>query len=156
MNADFMKIAAAEATSNLTSKAGGPFGCVIVRAGKIIAQAHNQVLLDHDPTAHAEITCIRKATKKLGTHDLSGCVLYTSCYPCPMCLGAIIWANIKQVYYGNTAKDAAAIGFRDDYIYDFIKQGGQDQRVLALKQIARDETLPSFTAFAAQQDKELY
>lgn len=73
-----------------------------------------------------------------------------------MCLGAIIWANIKQVYYGNTAKDAAAIGFRDDYIYDFIKQGGQDQRVLALKQIARDETLPSFTAFAAQQDKELY
>lgn len=156
MNADFMKIAAAEATSNLTSKAGGPFGCVIVRAGKIIAQAHNQVLLDHDPTAHAEITCIRKATKKLGTHDLSGCVLYTSCYPCPMCLGAIIWANIKQVYYGNTAKDAAAIGFRDDYIYDFIKQGGQDQRVLALKQIARDETLPSFTVFAAQQDKELY
>lgn len=156
MNADFMKIAAAEATSNLTSKAGGPFGCVIVRAGKIIAQAHNQVLLDHDPTAHAEITCIRKATKKLGTHDLSGCVLYTSCYPCPMCLGAIIWANIKQVYYGNTAKDAAAIGFRDDYIYDFIKQGGQDQRVLALKQIARDETLSSFTAFAAQQDKELY
>lgn len=156
MNADFMKIAAAEATSNLTSKAGGPFGCVIVRAGKIIAQAHNQVLLDHDPTAHAEITCIRKATKKLGTHDLSGCVLYTSCYPCPMCLGTIIWANIKQVYYGNTAKDAAAIGFRDDYIYDFIKQGGQDQRVLALKQIARDETLPSFTVFAAQQDKELY
>lgn len=156
MNADFMKIAAAEATSNLTSKAGGPFGCVIVRAGKIIAQAHNQVLLDHDPTAHAEITCIRKATKKLGTHDLSGCVLYTSCYPCPMCLGAIIWSNIKQVYYGNTAKDAAAIGFRDDYIYDFIKQGGQDQRVLALKQIARDETLPSFTVFAAQQDKELY
>lgn len=156
MSVDFMKIAAAEASTNLTSKAGGPFGCVIVRDGEIIAQAHNQVLLDHDPTAHAEITCIRKATKKLATHDLSGCVLYTSCYPCPMCLGAIIWANIKQVYYGNTAKDAAAIGFRDDYIYDFIKQGGQDKAVLDLEQIARAVTLPSFTAFAAQQDKELY
>ncbi|MDC4185045.1 nucleoside deaminase [Loigolactobacillus coryniformis] len=156
MSDDFMKIAAAEATKNLTLKAGGPFGCVIVRAGVIIAQAHNQVLLDNDPTAHAEITCIRKATKQLGTHDLSGCVLYTSCYPCPMCLGAIIWSNIKQVYYGNTAKDAAAIGFRDDYIYDFIKQGGQDSSVLALQQEERAITLPSFTAFAAQQDKELY
>lgn len=156
MATDFMEIAAAEATVNLTTQDGGPFGCVIVRDGEIIAQAHNQVLIDHDPTAHAEITCIRKATKKVGTHDLSGCVLYTSCYPCPMCLGAIIWSNITKVYYGNTAKDAAEIGFRDDFIYDFIKQGGANKDVLDLEQEEREKTLPSFNAFAAQQDKQLY
>ncbi|GAF38268.1 tRNA-specific adenosine-34 deaminase [Agrilactobacillus composti DSM 18527 = JCM 14202] len=121
MTENYMKLSAQEAESNLKTGDGGPFGCVIVKDGEIIAQAHNQVLVDHDPTAHAEITAIRQATRKLGTHDLTGAVVYTSCYPCPMCLGAIIWANIKTVYYGNTAKDAAKIGFRDDFIYDFIK-----------------------------------
>lgn len=156
MTQSFMQMAAKEAEANLAKQDGGPFGCVIVKDGKVIAHAHNQVLCDHDPTAHAEITCIRKAAKRLGTHDLSGCTVYTSCYPCPMCLGAIIWANIAQVYYGNTAKDAAAIGFRDDYIYDFIKAGGKNDQVLPLQQQHRDQTLPSFKAFAVQQDKQLY
>ncbi|WP_416354206.1 nucleoside deaminase [Agrilactobacillus fermenti] len=156
MAQDYMLLAAQAAEQNLTTGDGGPFGCVIVKDDQIIAQAHNQVLVDHDPTAHAEITAIRKATQKLGTHDLTGCVLYTSCYPCPMCLGAIIWANIKKVYYGNTAKDAAEIGFRDDFIYDFIKHDAQDTTVLDLKQEQRDVTIKAFDAFKAASDRQLY
>ncbi|KRM30641.1 guanine deaminase [Agrilactobacillus composti DSM 18527 = JCM 14202] len=156
MTENYMKLSAQEAESNLKTGDGGPFGCVIVKDGEIIAQAHNQVLVDHDPTAHAEITAIRQATRKLGTHDLTGAVVYTSCYPCPMCLGAIIWANIKTVYYGNTAKDAAKIGFRDDFIYDFIKGDAKDKEVLDLEQLSRDLTIPAFNSFEAMQDKQLY
>ena len=101
---------------------GGPFGAVITdKNGNIIASSHNSVIASNDPTAHAEVNTIRKACKKLGTHDLSGYILYTSCYPCPMCLSAIIWANIKEVYYGNTKEDANEIGFRDDLIYEYLK-----------------------------------
>ncbi|MFD1672660.1 nucleoside deaminase [Agrilactobacillus yilanensis] len=153
---DYMKLAAQEAEKNLKTGDGGPFGCVIIKDGEIIAQAHNQVLIDHDPTAHAEVTAIRQATKKLGTHDLSDCIVYTSCYPCPMCLGALIWANVKEVYYGNTAKDAANIGFRDDFIYDFIKGNASDVSVLPLEQMERDATIKSFNAFMDMQDKQLY
>ena len=117
----FMQAAIDEAEKNLLTNDGGPFGAVIVKDGKIIARGHNEVLKNNDPTCHAEMQTIRAACEALGTFDLSGCELYTSCYPCPMCLSATIWANIKVVYYGNTAKDAADIGFRDDYIYDFIK-----------------------------------
>lgn len=152
----FMKQAAQEAESNLTTQDGGPFGCVIAKDGQLLVSAHNQVLKDQDPTAHAEITAIRKATKKLGSYDLSGYTLYTSCYPCPMCLGAIIWSNIKVVYYGNSAKDAAKIGFRDDYIYDFIKKDGHDASVLALHQSNRHETIGAFDKFADQKTKVIY
>ena len=101
---------------------GGPFGAVIVdKNGEIIAKGNNKVLKNNDPTAHADVTVIREACKKLGAYDLSGYILYTSCEPCPMCLSAIIWANIKEVYYACTKKDAADIGFRDDTIYEYLK-----------------------------------
>lgn len=96
---------------------GGPFGAVIARNGAIIAEASNSVTTDHDPTAHAEVNAIRKAASRLDTFDLSGCEIYTSCEPCPMCLGAIYWAHLDRIYYANDRKDAARIGFDDDFIY---------------------------------------
>ena len=96
---------------------GGPFGAVIARKGEILAEAANRVTLDHDPTAHAEVSAIRLASSKLGTFNLSGCDIYTSCEPCPMCLGAIYWARLDNVYYANNREDAANIGFDDDFIY---------------------------------------
>ena len=116
----YMKRADELAAVNLTTNDGGPFGACIVKDDKIIGEGRNTVLKDHDPTAHAEVNAIRNACKKLGTHDLSGAVVYTSCYPCPMCMAALIWANIKTVYYGNTKEDANDIGFRDDFIYNFF------------------------------------
>ena len=96
---------------------GGPFGAVIARNGEILAEASNSVTIDNDPTAHAEVNAIRRATRKLGSFDLSGCEIYTSCEPCPMCLGAIYWSHIDKIYYANNRKDAAEIGFDDDFIY---------------------------------------
>ncbi|MFD1431685.1 nucleoside deaminase [Lacticaseibacillus yichunensis] len=151
----FMKQAAKESESNLISGEGGPFGCVIVKEGAILTAAHNQVLAQHDPTAHAEIMALRQAGALLGSHDLSGCTLYSSAMPCPMCLAAIIWANIKTVYYGNAAEDAAAIGFRDAAIYDFIDGGLNDTAVLALTQYDRALTIPAFHSYQAQA-KQLY
>ena len=138
---------------------GGPFGAVIVKDGEIIAGSSNSVTIDNDPTAHAEIVAIRNACKKLETHDLSGCELYTSCYPCPMCLSAIIWANIKLVYYANTKEDAASIGFRDDYIYEYIDKlstGKVDKKVLNLKSMNRDEALEVFERYKEDEDKIIY
>ena len=118
----FMKQAKENADKGIANKEGGPFGAVVVdQEGNIIANGNNKVIKEKDPTAHAEIVAIREACKALGTNDLSGYILYTSCEPCPMCLSAIIWANIKEVYFGCTKKDAANIGFRDDEIYEFIK-----------------------------------
>ena len=105
---------------NSVKTGGGPFGAVIAKDGEIIAEASNSVTLDNDPTAHAEVNCIRKATKKLATFDLAGCEIYTSCEPCPMCLGAIYWAHLDRIYYGNDRKDAAKIGFDDNFIYEEI------------------------------------
>ena len=110
---EYMKVADDLAKANLNSNVGGPFGACIVKDGKIIGKGSNHVLANNDPTAHAEVMAIRDACKKIKSHDLSNCELYTSCYPCPMCMSAIIWANIKLVYYGNTKEDAASIGFRD-------------------------------------------
>lgn len=155
-DAELMAMAAAEADINLTSNEGGPFGAVIIKDGEIVGRGHNRVLIKHDPTCHAEMEAIRDACAHLGTHDLSGCELYTSCYPCPMCLSAVIWANITKVYYGNTAKDAAAIGFRDDFIYKFIRGGCKDASVLDLKQSSRDTTIGTFNAFANKSDKTIY
>ena len=152
----FMREANAEAAANLTSNEGGPFGAVVVKDGAIIGRGRNRVLSRHDPTCHAEIEAIRAACQALLTHDLSGCVLYTSCYPCPMCLSAAIWANIKTVYYGNTAEDAAAIGFRDDFIYRFIEKGQNDPFVLTLTQLDRDAAIKTFNSYREKPDKELY
>ncbi len=152
----FMKLAAEEAASNLKTHEGGPFGSVIVKDGEVIASGHNRVLVDNDPTAHGEVTTIRKACQALYTYDLSGCELYTNAYPCPMCLGAIIWANIKTVYYGNTPKDAADIGFRDDFIYKFIQEGMKNPQVLDLSQHDRDLTIKGFEQFSSDHDKTIY
>ena len=143
----FMKVANEEAKKNKEQnfKNGGPFGAVIVKNNKIIAKAHNTVLQDNDPTAHAEINAIRKAGNILKSYDLSDCILYTSCYPCPMCLSAIIWSNIKTVYYGNTKEDAANIGFKDDYIYSIINNANS---YLNLKNIDRNETIKLFEEFS--------
>lgn len=155
-NDAYMQIAAQEAEHNLTANEGGPFGAVVVKAGEIIGKGHNQVLAAHDPTCHAEIQAIRNACHTLGTHNLSGCTLYTSCYPCPMCLSAAIWANIRTIYYGNTAEDADAIGFRDDFIYRFIEGKCRDKTVLDLQQYGRAITIAAFHDFQAKADKTLY
>lgn len=152
----FMAMAADESQKNLLTNEGGPFGAVVVKENKIVGRGHNQVLLKHDPTCHAEMQAIRDACEKLKTHDLSGCTIYTSCYPCPMCLSAIIWANIKTVYYGNTAIDAAKIGFRDDFIYKFIEDKCKDSETLELKQLARNETIKVFESFQKKSDKTIY
>ena len=150
-----MKLAIKEAQKTVDQNIGGPFGALIINAqNDIIAVASNTVLGDHDPTAHAEMNAIRIASKVLRTHDLSGCTLYTTSYPCPMCLGAIIWANIETVYYGCTAKDAEKIGFRDEMIYDFIK-GKQSTKHLDFKQIDRDSCLSLFDSYH-QKHKIIY
>lgn len=142
----YMKIAKENADNGIANKEGGPFGAVMTdKEGNIIANGNNRVLKNNDPTAHAEIVAIREACKKLNTYDLSDYVLYTSCEPCPMCLSAIIWANIKTVYYGCTKNDAGDIGFRDDVIYDFLN--GKNEDLLSLKQIDRDECIRVFEEY---------
>ena len=150
----FMEKANDLAEKNLKTNAGGPFGACIVKDNKIIGKGNNTVLKDNDPTAHAEINAIRDACKKLNTYDLSGCTIYTTCYPCPMCLSAIIWANIDKVYYGNTKEDAEDIGFRDDFIYDYIKN--MDNDVLKLKCIDRAKTIKIFKEYKEKDDKTIY
>ena len=145
----YMKMSKEEAYNGYTSNEGGPFGAVITdKEGNIISQGHNMVLKNNDPTAHAEVTAIRKACEKLGTYDLSNYILYTSCEPCPMCLSAIIWANIKEVYYGCTKEDAGSIGFRDDIIYDYLK--GNNQDLICLKQLDREECLKTFKKYSEE------
>ena len=140
---NYMVLAIEEALRGIKNKDGGPFGCCIVKDGKIIALSHNKVIQTHDPTSHAEIEAIRTASKKLGTHDLEGCVLYTTCEPCPMCLFAIMWAKIETVYFGCDRKDAANIGFRDDKFYSYLK-GNID---INLKQMNRKECLDLFQKY---------
>ncbi len=155
----YMKIAEKLSEDNLKTNVGGPFGACIVKNGKIIGKGSNHVLSNNDPTAHAEIMAIREACKNIESYDLSGCELYTSCYPCPMCLSAIIWSNIKKVYYGNTKEDAAEIGFRDDFIYDFINKltdGSSDNNILDLEIMDREETIKTFNKFANKEDKIIY
>ena len=155
----YMEIAKELANENLKTNAGGPFGACIVKDGKIIGRGSNHVLANNDPTAHAEVMAIRDACKNINSYDLSGCELYTSCYPCPMCLSAIIWANIKKVYYGNTKEDAADIGFRDDFIYSFLdnlSKGEPDKETLSLIQFGRDETIEVFKEFSNKDDKTIY
>lgn len=152
---EYMKVAKELADSNLITNVGGPFGACIVKDGKIVGKGSNHVIANNDPTAHAEIMAIREASKTLNTYDLSGCELYTSCYPCPMCLSAIIWANIKKVYYGNTKEDAEKIGFRDDDIYDYIRSNNSSD-VLKLESMDREETIKTFNEFLNKDDKTIY
>ena len=156
----YMKVAKELSEENLKTNVGGPFGACIVKDGKIIGKGSNHVLSNNDPTAHAEVMAIRDACKNINSYDLNGCELYTSCYPCPMCLSAIIWSNIKKVYYGNTKEDAANIGFRDDYIYNYIKNltdnNTNDNSVLKLECIDREETIETFNQFIEKSDKTIY
>ena len=140
-----MKKAKENADKGIQNNEGGLFGAVIVdKNGNIISNGNNKVFKDKDPTAHAEIVAIRKACKALNTNDLSGYILYTSCEPCPMCLSAIIWANISEVYFGCTKKDAANIGFRDDDIYEFIKG---NNKMISLKQIDREDCIETMKQY---------
>jgi guanine deaminase len=153
---DLMTLAVDKARETMNQNIGGPFGALIIdKDGQVLSVASNSVLKDHDPTAHAEMNAIRLATQKLGTHDLSGCVLYTTAYPCPMCLGAIIWSNIKKVYYGCNALDADEIGFRDEFIYEFIKNNAKDKSILDLEEQERVYCLKLFKEYQ-DMNKELY
>ena len=151
----FMKVAIELSESNIDTDFGGPFGACVVKDGEIIGKGANSVIKDNDPTAHAEIVAIREACKNIKSFDLSGCELYTTCYPCPMCISAIIWANINKVYYGNTKEDAENIGFRDDDIYDFIR-GLSNDISLELECMDRDETIKAFNDYAAEEKKAIY
>ena len=157
----YMQIADEMAKQNLLTNNGGPFGAVVVKDNVVVGVGNNNVLKNNDPTAHAEIMAIRNACSNLNTYDLTGCELYTSCYPCPMCLSAIIWSNIKTVYYGNTKEDAANIGFRDDFIYTYLNDllvgdYNNANNVLITIPIDRDETIITFDKFAGKQDKTIY
>ena len=134
---------------------GGPFGAVVVKDGKIIARGFNQVTSTNDPTCHAEVDVIRKACQALGSHQLDGCDLYTSCEPCPMCLGAIYWARPARVFYANTKADAAAVGFDDHFIYDEIEKP-LPQRSLPMQQLLHEEALAAFRAWQAHEGKKAY
>jgi guanine deaminase len=149
----WMKIAYNEATEGMLANDGGPFGAVIVKDGKIISQAHNEVLKSNDPTAHAEINAIRRASKILNNFDLSGCSIYTTCKPCPMCLGAIFWARISTVYYGATDRDAAKAGFDDKRFYEMLKD---KKSGLVLKQIDEKESTELFDLWLQKSDRKMY
>ena len=136
-------------------KGGGPFGAVIARDGGVVAEASNRVTLDNDPTAHAEVSAIRAASLRLGTFDLSGCDIYTSCEPCPMCLGAIYWAHLDHIYYANDRKDAAAIGFDDDFIYQEIALAPAD-RHKPMRILLPDEAKKAFEAWRESDSKTEY
>ncbi len=142
----FMQKAKNNAQEGIAKNEGGPFGAIIVdKEENIISNGNNKVIENTDPTAHAEIIAIREACKKLKTYDLSEYILYTSCEPCPMCLSAIIWANIKQVYYGCTKKDAGEIGFRDDMIYEYLK--GKNKDLIKLEELDREDCLEVFKKY---------
>ncbi len=134
---------------------GGPFGAVIVCDGKVVGRGWNQVTSANDPTAHAEVMAIRKACKKLKTFRLDGCELYTSCEPCPMCLGAIYWARLRNIYYANTRKDAADIEFDDDFLYREVARP-VSRRKIPMKQLLRREALKVFAEWKEKRDKTPY
>lgn len=137
------------------AEGGGPFGAVIAKDGEIIATGVNRVTADHDPTAHAEVSAIREAARKLGTFDLGGCEIYSSCEPCPMCLGAIYWARLDRLYYGNDKHDAAAIGFDDAFIYKELDLEPENRRLESQRLLSR-EAIKAFEAWQSKTDKTEY
>jgi len=155
MDQAFMARAIQLSLENVSSGRGGPFGAVVVKDGNVVAEAANQVTATNDPTAHAEVMAIRQACQKLGFFELKGCDLYTSCEPCPMCLGAIYWARIDRVYFGNLAADAAKIGFDDSAIYAEIKQP-HPEREIPMMQMMREEALAAFRAWEQHPGKIRY
>jgi guanine deaminase len=148
-NLEIMQLGIEEARKTMKQDIGGPFGAVVVRDGEIISVSSNHVLANNDPTAHAEVMAIRKACEKLGTHDLSGCEIYATGYPCPMCLSAIIWANIKKVYVSGMPEDAEKIGFRDDFIYRFIQDKMKDGTVLTIEELGSEPARNLYEEYAA-------
>ena len=146
---------AIELSKQSVRNGGGPFGAVIARNGEIVAEGSNCVTIDCDPTAHAEVSTIRKACKALGTFDLSGCEIFTSCEPCPMCFGAIYWAHLDKIYMGNDRKDAARIGFDDDFIYQEIALSAADRKKPS-EVLLRDEALEAFRMWEEKEDKTEY
>jgi guanine deaminase len=151
----FMREAIRLSIDSMRAGNGGPFGAVIVKDGKIIAHGFNKVTSTNDPTAHAEVVAIREACKALGTFQLTGCELYTSCEPCPMCLGAIYWARPDKMYFANTKSDAAAIGFDDQFIYEEIELPIPN-RQLATEQLLNNEALEAFKEWQQKTDKIEY
>lgn len=143
------------AQNGIDSNAGGPFGAVIVKDGEIIGEGFNKVTSTNDPTAHAEVVAIRNACENLGSFQLDGCTLYTSCEPCPMCLGAIYWARPAKVFYAATREDAANIGFDDEFIYKEIEKNFED-RQMKLVNFLREEGLKVFKNWETKTDKEKY
>ena len=146
----YMRLAIDEARRGIISGDGGPFGAVIVKNGEVISSAHNEVILQGDPTCHGEVLAIRRAAKKLGGHSLKGCEIYTTGEPCPMCLGAIRWANIDRVYYGCNIEDTEKIGFRDKVFYEAERDGGY------LTELLRDECLSLYEEYLKIEEKENY
>ncbi len=151
----FMRRAIELAQHGIDANDGGPFGCVVVRNGEIIGEGNNRVTSTNDPTAHAEVVAIRNACEKLGTFQLDDCVIYTSCEPCPMCLGAIYWARPKQIFYACTREDAAKIGFDDQFIYDEIGKN-LNERKIEIININREEGRTVFDNWANKSDKKEY
>lgn len=151
----FMMEAVETAIRGMENNEGGPFGCIIVKDGKIVGRGNNKVTSTNDPTAHAEITAIRDACKNLNSFQLDGCTVYTSCEPCPMCLGAIYWARPEKVFFGSNKKDAAEVGFDDDFIYKEIELDF-DKRSIPFEQISRKEALKAFLKWKEKEDKTAY
>ncbi len=151
----FMAAAVGLSATRMRAGEGGPFGAVIVKDGAIVSEGHNRVTSSNDPTAHAEVVAIREACTALGTFSLEGCVIYTSCEPCPMCLAAIYWARLDAVYYANTRKDAARIGFDDDHIYDEIPKP-VDQRAIPMVHLDLQQARDVFEEWRAKPDKIMY
>ncbi|QQL51473.1 nucleoside deaminase [Mucilaginibacter ginkgonis] len=151
----FMQMAIDLSAKNVNEELGGPFGAVIVKDGQVVAASANTVVPTNDPTAHAEVSTIRLACKNLNTFNLEGCVIYTSCEPCPMCLGAIYWARLDKIYYANTKKDAADIGFDDAFIYEELDKP-MDKRKLPVIQLMRDQALKAFKLWEVNEEKTHY
>jgi guanine deaminase len=154
-NPEFLRRAIALATRNVLTAAGGPFGAVVVRDGKIVGEGANSVTTTNDPTAHGEVNAIRAAAKSLGTFSLAGCALYTSCEPCPMCLAAAYWARLDAVYYGASAADAARAGFDDAFLYDELRKNAPERKLSSTPLLA-DEAWASFAAWIAAPNKVEY
>ncbi|MDJ0764667.1 MAG: nucleoside deaminase [Myxococcota bacterium] len=152
---DFMRQAILLAQKSMADGRGGPFGAIVVKDGVIIASGQNRVVIDADPTAHAEIVAIRRAAAALGTHLLSGCHIYASCEPCPMCLCAIQWARIDRIYYGSTRKDAAAAGFDDAFFYEDLSKPAALRRIPS-EQLLADEATTVLAAWTQQKNKIPY
>lgn len=150
---DYMGEAIKEAYTGIQNREGGPFGSVIVKDGTVVGRGHNRVLLKKDSTCHGEMEAIRDACKNLGTYDLSGCVLYTTAEPCPMCLGAVLWANIRTVYYGCNRSDTDRIGFRDDMFYDAFY--GKNE-LLQCRESNRGQCMELFRDYAADEENRRY